>query len=245
VLERAEDRSGDGRPDFTAFFQGGVTRRIEAESAGKGCVDVRQWLDASGNVTAEEKDTEGNCRFDTWSYYEGGRLVRQGRDTRSRGHADVLGHFDASGRLTLQELVTGEGRQPDKKLFLDASGRVTRHCADSDGDGVLDMVLFFDGDVLREAWIDTTGSGKPDQREVYEGGQRVRLDADTSGNGRADVVQHFAGEALTRQDEDSDNDGRADRRFENEQVRELSDHPPMPPAFEPLGCGTFHAFWKR
>ena len=121
MLERAEDRSGDGKADFTAYFEGGVPRRLEVESAGKGCIDLRQWLDAKGKVTAEEKDTTGSCKIDTWSDYEAGKLVRQGRDPDGRGHATVLSHFDtARASWYGQELISGQGTRPDKKLFIAA-----------------------------------------------------------------------------------------------------------------------------
>jgi hypothetical protein len=219
--------------------------RIEQRSAGKSCIDRRRWLDAKGNVIAEEKDSSGNCEFDTWNYYEGGRLVRQGHATSGGGSADVLSHFDSQGALRIQELVSLGGKRPDKKLFLDASGRIVKHCADGDGNGSLEMLLEFDGEKPSVAVVDTDGDGFADEREVFEDGRHVRLDTDTNGDHRPDVVQYFEGEDITRQDEDSDFDGRIDTRFEGEKPVPLLGPTEAPPQLPELGCGRFHDFWRR
>ena len=177
--------------------------------------------------------------------YEAGRLVRQGRDTRGLGHADVLSHLDASGKIVQQEIVSGSGRAPDKKLYLNARGQVAAQCVDAEGDGTLEMKLVFEGQVLREALIDTNGDGRADQREVYAEGQRVRLEADTNGDGRPDVVQFFEGDEVVRQDEDSDFDGTIDLRFEDGQPTEVGVDASAPAPLGELGCGPFHAFWQR
>jgi hypothetical protein len=100
--------------------------------------------------------------------------------------------------------------------------------------------------VVVEVLVDTTGNGIADQREVYQGGARVRLDADTNDDRRPDVVQSVATSGLPLQDEDVDYDGTIDRRFEGDQVVELSNGHKIPG--EPFGridCGSFHRFWWK
>ncbi len=217
---------------------------MEQDRAGRGCIDLRQWVDRSGNVHAEEKDEDGDCRHDTWNYYEAGRLVRQGRASKGAGPADLLSHFNRSGRVEIQELVTGAGPEPDKKLFLSASGKVSKHCADMDGDGILEMQLFFEGHELRKALIDSDADGVADQREIYAHGQRIRLDADTNHDRRPDVIQYFEDGNMVRQDEDTDFDGAVDQRFYGENRAAVSKLERVPDDFSDLGCGRFHAFWR-
>jgi hypothetical protein len=246
VAKRREDRDHNGEVDFTVYFKQAVAYRIDEDTTGKGCTDLRRWLDAEGNVTAEEKDSSGNCKYDTWNYYHQGQLVRQGQATSGKGPADVLSHFGKSGELTIQELITVQGGlEPDKKLFLAADGTIFKHCADTNGDGRLETILTFAGDVLQRAVIDTDGDGTADEREIYANGERVRLDTDTNGDHRPDVVQHLQADEITRQDEDTDFDGVIDLRFDGETPVSVEGKPEAPAALPKLGCGRFHSFWRR
>jgi hypothetical protein len=257
ILRREEDRSGDGGADFVVHFREGVARRVEIRrppSAGQkpGCIEVTSWLNKHGDVIAEEKDTHGDCRMDTWSYYasgggDGGRLTRQARDSDFDGRADLLVSFDSQRRIRSQELAGPDGR-PNKKIFLDASGSEERQCLDSSGDGRFDLVLFREGDVLRETWLVSqpgqASDPRADQRDIYKDGQRVRVEIDTRGQGRPDVVQYLdADERVVRQDEDSNHDGRLDLRFENDQPVPVANPPEAPPALQKLDCGGFDRFW--
>ena len=72
------------------------------------------------------------------------------------------------------------------------------------------------GGVVVEALIDTTGNGVADNREVYEGGERVRMDVDTNNDRRPDVTIAAAPGGVSRQDEDTDFDGIVDLRFDGD-----------------------------
>ena len=158
----------------------------------------------------------------------------------------MLSRFDKKGRLKVQELITVAGaKKPDKKLFLSPDGSITKHCADTDGDGKLEMILDFDGDTLRSALIDTDGDGRADEREIYEEGVRVALQTDTNGDHRPDVVQQLAGDEVVRQDEDTNFDGTVDVRFDGETPVPVDGRTEMPPELPELECGTFHSFWSR
>jgi hypothetical protein len=203
-------------------------------------------------VIAEEKDTQGDCRMDSWSYYarrgdQAGRLTRQARDSDFDGKPDLLVAFDAEQRIRSQELA-GPGGRPSKKIFLDAAGSELRQCIDSRGDGRFDLVVFRDGDALRETWAvnaeDPGEDPRADRRDFYEGGRLARAEIDTRGNGRPDVVQYLdESESVLRQDEDSNHDGRLDVRFENGRSVSVSDPPAAPPPLEKLDCGDFDRFW--
>jgi hypothetical protein len=244
VVEQREDRNQDGEPDFTAFFEDGRAVRIEADTAGRGCTDLRQWLDAEGAVIAEERAAEGGCRTATWSYFRAGVLVRQAQDTSGDGRADVLSHLDANGRVAVQELATGAPGEPTERIEFSADGSVRLHCIDGDGDGRLEMAVVFDGDELRLARVDSDLDGRVDTREHYTGGVRDRIEADTNGDGLPDVVQHLDGEDVVRQDEDSDFDGSLDRSFEGPAAVELQGEMRVEP-FGRLDCGRFDRFWRR
>jgi len=135
--------------------------------------------------------------------------------------------------------------KPDKKLLIGSAGEVVKHCADTDGDGKLEMILDFAGDDLRSTLIDTDGDGRGDERELYENGARVRIETDTNGDHRPDVVMYMQGEEVTRQDEDSDFDGIIDLRFDGETPVTVEGKPEAPAVLPSLECGTFHSFWKR
>jgi hypothetical protein len=147
--------------------------------------------------------------------------------------------------VEIQELISNGGQKPDKKLFVNAGGQVVKHCADVDGDGRLEMQLFFDGQVLESALVDTDANGVVDQREVYQNGQQVRLDADTNADRKPDVIRHFRDGQMTRQDEDSNYDGLIDRSFEGRRKVALPAERRVPDPFDDLGCGDFHSFWAK
>jgi hypothetical protein len=96
-----------------------------------------------------------------------------------------------------------------------------------------------------EALLDTKGKGVADQREVYQGGVRVRLDADTNGDHKPDVIQYFSGNAVTRQDEDTNFDGAIDRRFEGGKPVALSGPTAVPAPLGALECGDVDRSWTH
>jgi hypothetical protein len=107
------------------------------------------------------------------------------------------------------------------------------------------MLLDFDGDTLRSALVDTDASGRANEREIYENGERVRIETDTNGDGRPDVVMYMKGEEVVRQDEDSTFDGVLDLRFDGDTPVPVQGKPAAPPKLPELGCGGFDSFWKR
>jgi hypothetical protein len=228
-------------------FRKGKLHRLEQDSDGGGCKDLKQWFDANGKVRAEYRDTVGNCKTDVWSYFEGERLVRQGQDTSGNGRPNVLNHFDRAGKLTVQEVAgEGNGSRPDKKLFLAADGAVTAQCLlDAEHKKLSVRAIVSDG-IVTEVLIDTTGDGIADTREVHRDGKRVRIDADTNGDRKPDVVQTLSNGGPSRQDEDLDFDGVVDRRFVGETLVEPAPNTRIEgEAFGKLGCGSFHRFWSK
>jgi hypothetical protein len=246
VLQKQEDRSGDGKPDLSAWFEKGRVVRLEQDTNGSGCPDLKQWFDANEKVRAEYKDTTGDCKTDVWTYFDKGRLVREGQDSQGNGRPDLLNHFDAKGNAVAQE-VASDGRNPDKKFLLGPGGVVKAQCTLSEDGKKLNTRAVVDrqGNVL-EVLTDTTGNGVADQRIVYRGGEAVRLDADTNADRKPDVAQHYAGGQVTHQDEDVDFDGVIDRRFRGDQPAEVPAGTAMPgESFGKLGCGSFHRFWWK
>jgi len=108
----------------------------------------------------------------------------------------------------------------------------------------MELLFLYQNGQLAEALIDSQGQGVADQREVYEGGARVRLEADTNGDGRPDVVQYFAGDTVVQQDEDSDFDGKIDARFRDGKPVALPGEVPAPDKLGALDCGAFSDFWR-
>ena len=244
IVLREEDRSGDGQVDFRVHFREGLARRVEEQNPQKDCLHLVSWLDKTGAIIAEERDTQNDCRMDTWNYYRGDALSRQGRDSDFDGRADLLLRFDRGQHIRVQEIV-GETGRPQKKIFLSASGQEIRQCLDSQSEGRFDLVIFRDGQKLRETWLDSEGDGLTDQRDVYRNGQRVRVEIDSNGDGRPDVQQLLGPSGdIERQDEDSDFDGRWDRSFVGDRPAPLPESSEAPGALEEFDCGAFDAFWQ-
>ena len=129
MVKRDEDRSGDGKPDLSAWFKNGKRDRLEQDSAGRGCSDLKQWFDAGEQVNAEYRDTNADCKIDQWSFYENTRLVRLGQDTSGDGNPDLLNFIGEGGQAVQQEVVAGSnGKGPDKKLFLGPGESVVAQC---------------------------------------------------------------------------------------------------------------------
>jgi hypothetical protein len=246
VLEKREDRSGDGKPDLVVHFANGRIASLEQDTKGKGCPDLKQRYDAAGRVQAEYKDENGDCNTDIWSYYEGERLVRLGQDTKGRGRPDVLNHVDANGVVTVQELISGDGKVPNQKLFLAPDGSVTGQCFLDEKGARLNARGVIQGGVMTELLVDTTGNGVADTREVYQGETRVRVEVDTNGDGKVDIVQSTGPGGVSRQDEDTDFDGVLDRRFDGDALVRLPAGTKIGGEdFGKLGCGSFHGFWRK
>jgi hypothetical protein len=157
----------------------------------------------------------------------------------------VLTRFDGSGVAVVQELIEGNAKRPNKKLFLAPDGSVTAQCLDTTGDGRLDARATVVGGQVSEALLDTDGNGHPDQREIYESGVRVRLEADTNKDKRPDIVQHFQGDAIVRQDEDTNFDGKLDRAFQGSTQVPLGANAAAPAALPALECGAPDPSWSQ
>ena len=144
-----------------------------------------------------------------------------------------------------QQAVAGADRQkPEKKIFYEPSGRVTRQCTDRDGDGVFELQLSFAVGAASQALIDSDNTGKADRREIYLAGELVRVEADTNADGRPDVVQHYRGQRVVLQDEDTDFDGRIDVRFRDGKPIELANAVEAPGEIREIDCGRFSSFWR-
>jgi hypothetical protein len=247
VIKKEEDRSADGKPDLIAWFEKGEISRLEQDTAGNGCKDLQQWFNGNGAVRAEYRDTTGTCKTDVWSYFEKTVLVRQGLDSKGSGRPDVFNHMGSDGSVRIQEVAGGDnGRNPDKKLFLDANGQVTAQCLLDENKKRLNTRAVVNGGSVTEILIDTTGDGWADTRQVLSGGQLARLDADTNNDRAPDVVQTYRNGELVYQDEDSDFDGTVDQRFQGQTPVDVAAGTQIPaPAFEKLGCGSFHRFWWK
>ncbi len=246
VVKKEEDQSGDGKADLIVFFKDGKIERLEQDTDAGGCIDLKQWFNGAGKVRAEYRDSTGDCKTDLWSYYENDILVRQGQDTLGKGRPQTLNHFDSNGVLTVQESTGESGRNPEKKLFLNSAGEVTSQCL-LDGEGKkLSVRAIVVGGVVVEALIDTTGNGVADNREVYEGGARVRTDIDTNNDRKPDVTISTAPSGASRQDEDTDFDGIIDQRFDGDTPIDIPAGTKLAgEKFGRLDCGSFHGFWWK
>jgi len=172
--------------------------------------------------------------------------VRQGQDTLGKGRPQTLNHFDSNAVVTIQEAVDEGGRNPAKKMFLNAAGEVTSQCLlDAEGKKLNTRAIFVGG-TIAEVLVDTTGNGVADNRDVYENGKSVRTEVDTNNDRKPDVTISIAPSGASRQDEDTDFDGIIDHRFDGDAPVDIPAGTKLAgEKFGRLDCGSFHGFWWK
>jgi hypothetical protein len=111
--------------------------------------------------------------------------------------------------------VNYDGTKDVVRLYTD-EGRPMRETADTDFDGKMDVVTFYqEGAVIRQE-IDSKRSGKIDTKIFFEGGKPLRAERDLVGRSTGDKWQpdrweYYEEGRMMRMGTDLDGDGKVDR----------------------------------
>jgi hypothetical protein len=178
---------------------------------------------STGRLTELLFDSTGNGRVDTWTEMDGTTPLRSRIDTNGDGRIDRWEYYNANGDLTKVGFSRADNGHADAWVFSGADGTVQRIEISSTGDEHrIDRWEHYDasrsdaagGGALVRAEEDTTGDGKPDKWETYEGDAIRAVAFDENGNGRPDRRLTHARSGLLVIESHPDASGRFTRRVE-------------------------------
>lgn len=163
-------------------------------------VHLRSWslaLVASGALTSMGAGCAGSAHGEIAAHAEanvrskavsGGDQSKETNDRCKGGPDREVSQYDTNGDNIpdVRKVFKREGTGPDARLVL-----ICRE-ADLNGDGVKDVVRYYDdeGSPIREE-ADRNFDGKMDTITYYEGGNIIRQEIDTNGNGKIDMKVFF------------------------------------------------------
>ncbi|MBW2312921.1 MAG: tetratricopeptide repeat protein [Deltaproteobacteria bacterium] len=136
---------------------------------------ARYWFSSGANVPVlREEDSDGDGTLDRWQGYVGTARRHLWEDRQGLGWPDLHMTFAAGGEVESIE-VDRDGDRRSERLFLYERGMLVSESRDTDDDGHLDRVEFFDpeGFVVRRE-DDLDGDGEPDVKSYFDGGRLVR-----------------------------------------------------------------------
>ncbi|MDH4281770.1 MAG: hypothetical protein OEV36_03890 [Myxococcales bacterium] len=172
--EGAESTSGGEKADGGRCMPDGPGYEVtEYDTSGDNIPDVRKLFKMMGQGTlarlvlvCREADLNGDRRKDVVRLYtDEGRPMREEADRDFDGRMDEITLF-TNGRVSLQEV-------------------------DTNGNGVIDTKIFFEGGQPVRAERDmanrsTAAEWRPDRWEYYVDGRTVRIGSDLNGDGKVD-----------------------------------------------------------
>jgi hypothetical protein len=137
---------------------------------------IRRLLDADGNGVAERVET----------FHPNHRYWRVQTDADGDGFVDKWEVFAPDGELERLGVATKRPGHPDAWIVPDGRGGVRRRELDVSGNGVVDKIEWFDGEVLTRVAVDGNQDGHMDRWQVWQGGRVVSERLDTDGDGEPD-----------------------------------------------------------
>lgn len=172
--EPAEATSGGEQADGGRCVPDGPGYEVtEYDTSGDNTPDVRKLFKTMGQgslarlvLVCREADLNGDRRKDIVRLY-----TDEGRPMREEADRDFDGRIDEVTRFT--------------------NGRVSLREIDTNGNGVIDTKIFFEGGQPVRAERDlanrsTKGQWQPDRWEYYADGRTVRIGSDLDGDGKVD-----------------------------------------------------------
>lgn len=145
LTELLSDRDGDGKNETRAFMNRTEIERIEIDRNGDNVADRFEFylpLSEGGTpqapwmARAEERDGDRVVRREQ---YAGGRLSQVEEDTDGDARFDKWERYQAGTLMAVELDLDGAGK-PTRRLVYGRTGNVERVEADSDGDGVFEVV---------------------------------------------------------------------------------------------------------
>lgn len=213
LSERRVDTNRDCSHDEFVFYLNGKPLRSQRDRDHDGRLDSWSQYDAEGRVRLRELDTKGDAKIDRWIDYKDDLPQRQRDDDNGDGKIDILTEF-VDGEASRRE----EDRDFDGRFdrFTDyLGGKPSSLEEDRDFDGRVDLRAEFDldGTKLLEHQ-DNNGDGTLNVSLYFRDGQQIRAEEDTTGDGNKDVITTYAGLLIALRTADTTGDGRYDTRIE-------------------------------
>jgi len=137
---------------------------------------VRRLLDADGDGVAERVET----------FHTNHRYWKVQTDADNDGFVDKWEVFDQEGELERLGRATKRPGHPDVWIVPDRRGGVRRREFDASGNGVIDKIEWFDGEVLTRTAVDSDQNGHMDRWQDWKSGRVVSERLDTDGDGEPD-----------------------------------------------------------
>jgi hypothetical protein len=191
-----------------SFFEGGAMVRQQTDSTGDNAYDQQTFFDLQGRPATEAIDTNADGQPDIRKIYVAGVQTEQREDRNFDGTDDQITRY-VDGKPVDTRTDTSFDGNFDTQLHLTTSGTRDRQEEDTDGDGRVDTVSHFEGDVLTRQEADTTKDGLYDSVSFFSKAQRVRVETDKNADGVADKRTYFrdGSEDPHRVEEDTNLDG--------------------------------------
>lgn len=156
-----------------------ATGRLELlkyDANGDGKVDTWSHMDGA-QIVRIEIDTNHDNVLDRWEYYRAdGQLEKVGSSRRQDGSPDSWAYYGQGGSITRLELATHPGGTVDRIEHYE-KGAIVRAEEDTTGDGRIDKWEVYDGPRLASVAFDAAERGYPDHRLVYSADGSARPEA--------------------------------------------------------------------
>lgn len=144
-------------------------------------------------------------------------LIEESTDTSGDNVADVRKVFRVEGEgrkarkiLVCRSLDINHDGRKDIFRFYNDEGRPLRELTDSDFDGTIDSVAFFEDGRLAREEIDRNHDGTQDETRHFIRGKLFRVERDDNHDRKIDVWEHWEDERLLRIGYDVNGDEVAD-----------------------------------
>jgi hypothetical protein len=162
-----------------------------------------------------ESDTDFSGQTDAWEYFSEQVLVRTERDGNGDGKVDLKVYYHEAERKRLIQDRDYDGQFETTQWFDRPPWSMVME-VDADLDGSPEGRYCYQDETLREKWVDETGDGRFDLKEIYsEDGKIVRSEEQPDEKGRFAMVWIYdADESAVRAEQDRDGDGRPDVCFD-------------------------------
>lgn len=135
------DNNGDGKSDATFHYERGVITRAEHDRNFDGKPDYWEWYE-DGIVSHGETDDDFDGKIDGWLTYQDGNWWLSKHDTDKNGVPDLFQHSE-HGVIKLAVWRPNEAKKPIRIEFYEG-GVKKKELSDTDNDGLLDTVAYFD-----------------------------------------------------------------------------------------------------
>lgn len=153
---------------------------------------------ATGRLQLLKYDANGDGRIDTWSYMDGARVVRIELDTNEDSSIDRWEYYGPDQRIEKVGTSRAANGAPDTWAYYSEAGTISRLDLSSKHNGIVDRIEYYGDGVLIRAEEDTTGDGRIDKWEAYDGTRLSSVAFDTLNTGVPDRRLVYSADGTAR-----------------------------------------------